>query len=147
MDSWLIWLIAAAICLALEVLTLSMWALCLSVGCLFAMLASLVGLESLGQVTALAAGAFAAYLLLIPLFRRIRTRFNALHGREARTGMDALLGRKAIVTEPILPGHLGRARIDGDNWQVRAPGVSTVIPYGAEVSVTSYDSIILDVAL
>lgn len=147
MESWLIWLIAAAICLAIEVLSQSMWALCLSVGCLFAMLASFMGLDSLGQVMVLAAGVVASYLLLIPLLKRIRTRFNALHGREARTGMEALLGRKAIVTEPILPGHLGRARIDGDNWQVRAPGVSTVIPYGAEVSVTSYDSIILDVAI
>ncbi len=147
MESWLIWLIAAAGCLAIEVLTQSLWALCLSVGCLFAVVASTVGLDSLAQVVALAAGSIAAYLLLIPLFRRIRARFNARYGREARTGMEALLGRKAIVTEPILPGHLGRARIDGDNWQVRAPGVTTVIPYGAEVSVTSYDSIILDVAL
>ena len=66
-------------------------------------------------------------------------------GYDSRTGMDALLGRKAVVTHEIRPGELGRARIDGDNWQVRAPGVRTVIRHGEEVSVTGYDSIILTV--
>lgn len=59
--------------------------------------------------------------------------------------MDALLGRRATVTHEIRPGRLGRARIDGDNWQVQAPGVGHVIPAGREVTVTSYDSIILTV--
>lgn len=145
-DSWIIWLIAATGCLAIEVLTQSMWALCLSAGCLLAMAASLLGLDAVYQVAALAIGAFGAYLLLIPLFRRLKARYNARHGHAARTGMEALLGRRATVTHDILPGELGRARIDGDNWQVRAPGVAWVIPRGAEVSVTSYDSIILDVA-
>ena len=36
--------------------------------------------------------------------------------------------------------------LDGDNWQVRAPGIEVEIPEGAEVSVTAYDSIILTVA-
>ncbi len=42
-------------------------------------------------------------------------------------------------------GHLGRARIDGDNWQVRCPESTAEIPAGNEVVVTSYDSIILTV--
>lgn len=59
--------------------------------------------------------------------------------------MDALEGRRATVTHAIRPGQLGRARIDGDNWQVRAPGVDREIRAGEEVSVTGYDSIILTV--
>lgn len=146
MDSWIIWLIAAAITLSIEVLTQSMWTLCLSVGCLAAMGASLLGFDSLGQLAALAIGAFAAYLILIPLYKRFHERFSARHGHESRTGMDALLGRRALVTHEIKPGETGRARIDGDSWQVRAPGADFIIPRGAEVSVTAYDSIILDVA-
>ena len=68
-------------------------------------------------------------------------------GYDSRTGMDALLGRRATVIHPIHPGRLGRARIDGDNWQVQAPSVCEVIPDGTEVVVTGYDSIILTVAL
>lgn len=45
-DSWLIWLIAAAGCLAIEVLTQSMWALCLAAGSLLAMVAALLGLAA-----------------------------------------------------------------------------------------------------
>jgi membrane protein implicated in regulation of membrane protease activity len=60
--------------------------------------------------------------------------------------MDALLGRRATVTQEIKPGELGRARIDGDNWQVRAPGIHTTITRGEEVIVNSYDSIILNVS-
>lgn len=68
-------------------------------------------------------------------------------GREARTGMDALLGRKAVVTNEIRPGDTGRVRIDGDNWQAVAPGVNFTIHKGTETVVTAYDSIILTVAL
>lgn len=75
-DSWLIWLIAAAGCLAIEVLTQSMWALCLAAGSLLAMVAALLGLDAIYQVAALAIGSFAAYLLLIPIFKRMRARFN-----------------------------------------------------------------------
>lgn len=72
---------------------------------------------------------------------------NARTAHAARTGMDALLGRRAIVTETVRPGSLGRARIDGDNWQVQAPSEPMAIPVGAEVIVTGYDSIILTVVL
>jgi len=56
-------------------------------------------------------------------------------------------GRIAIVTETVRPGSLGRARIDGDNWQVQAPSEPMAIPVGAAVIVTGYDSIILTVVL
>ena len=143
MDAWIIWLIAAAICLSLEVLTQAMWTLCFTVAALAAMAASLLGFGTTGQLVALVVGALAAYLLLIPFYRRWLVKH---HNHADRTGMDALLGRRATVTEEIRPGELGRARIDGDNWQVRAPGVTAVIPRNAEVTVTGYDSIILDVA-
>lgn len=59
--------------------------------------------------------------------------------------MDALLGRKAIISEEITPERLGRARIDGDNWQVKSTGEPKTIKRGTEVVVIGYDSIILEV--
>ena len=96
------------------------------------------------QLVALPAGSVIAYLLLVPLFRRKKT-FVQKSDENSRTGMDALLGRRAVVTKEIRPGELGRARIDGDNWQVRAPGIEETLPRGADVSVTGYESIILEV--
>jgi len=144
MEPWIIWLIAAALLLTVEVLTQMMWALCLTVGALAAMVCSLCGLDLVWQVSALAVFGIVAYIGLLPLFRRWHARHDA---RIARTGMDALLGRRATVTHAIRPGELGRARIDGDNWQVQCPSATEEIKAGTEVVVTSYDSIILTVGL
>ena len=144
MDIWIIWLIIASLLLVTEILTQMMWALCLTVGALGAMICALCGVGIAGQTAVLAISSAAAYVILLPLFRKWHSRSDS---RRARTGMDALLGRKAIVTEPVLPGRCGRARIDGDNWQVKAPGIDGEIPVGAEVTVTDYDSIILTVTI
>lgn len=143
MSVWLIWLIAAAILLIIEVLTQMMWALCLTIGALGGMTASLCGAGPVAQCSVALVVSIAAYAILLPVFKRRVLHTNA---PETRTGMDALLGRRAIVTHAIHPGRTGRARIDGDNWQVRAPGADGVIVRGSEVTVTGYDSIILDVA-
>lgn len=144
MATWIIWLIVAATLVVTEVLTQMMWALCLAIGSLAAMICSLFGLDMTWQVSALIAASVLAYLVLLPVMRQ---RHNKRVRTEARTGMDALLGRRAIVTHEILPGKIGRARIDGDNWQVVEPGIQEKIPQGKEVIVTSYDSIILNVTL
>lgn len=142
MEPWIIWLIAAAALLIIEVLTQMMWALCLAIGVAGAMTCALLGLDITWQTVAMAALSVIGYVVLLPLFRRWHARTEA---REARTGMDALLGRRATVTHAIHPGRLGRARIDGDNWQVKAPSADKTIAAGSEVTVTSYDSIILTV--
>lgn len=144
MEAWIVWLIVAAVLIVIEVMSQMMWALCLSVGALGAMVCSLCGLDIVWQTVALAVCSAVAYVVFLPMFRRWHAR-RAAH--ESRTGMDALLGRRATVTEAIHPGRLGRARIDGDNWQVKAPAVSDTIHAGTEVVVTAYDSIILTVAL
>ncbi len=138
------WLVVAAILIVLEVLTQMMWALCVAIGALGAMTCALLGFDLPVQAVATALLSLIAYVGLLPLFKRWHARIDARH---ARTGMDALLGRRATVTHAIHAGQLGRARIDGDNWQVQAPSVSDTIPAGTEVVVTAYDSIILTVAI
>lgn len=142
MEPWIFWLIAAALLLITEVLTQMMWALCLTAGALCALTLSLLGVDTVWQATALLATGLGTYAAVLPRFRRFHAKAAE---RKSRTGMDALLGRRAMVTHAIKPGQLGRARIDGDSWQVQAPGISEEIPAGAEVSVTAYDSIILTV--
>lgn len=144
MDAWAIWTIAAVCLLIVEVLTQMMWALCLSIGALAALGGALAGVDTRWQLVILIVGALVAYVSLLPWFKRRHAR---LEKRENRTGMDALIGRRAIVSHEIRPGELGRARIDGDNWQVRAPGVDRVVRPGETVVVTAYDSIILTVEL
>ena len=143
MEPWIIWIIAAAALLIIEILSQMVWTLCLSAGSLAGMTAALAGADPLWQAVAMAVTAVATYIVIIPWYRRWHESVIARSGHQSRTGMDALLGRRATVTQEIKPGELGRARIDGDNWQDRAPGIHTTITRGEEVIVNSYDSIIL----
>lgn len=144
MEMWIIWLIVAACLVIVEVLTQMIWTLCLAIGCLVSLVASLFGVSLIWQILLMAISSVVAFIWLMPVFRRWHESSNRRHRRDDRTGMDALLGRKAVVTEEIRPGKLGRARIDGDSWQVcsSCPGI---IKCGTEVTVISYDSIILRV--
>ena len=141
MSPWLIWLCAALVLLLIEVLSQAVWAFCFAIGRLIASLLTLVTPSPALQVISVGIGAVLAWALLAPPLRK----WERKRAKSTRTGMDALLGRTAIVTEEIRPGELGRARIDGDYWQVRAPRAAATIPCGSEVTVTSYDSIILTV--
>lgn len=143
MDLWILWLAVAGVLLILEIAFQWVWTLCLAIGCVAALVGALCGATALMQVVCMSASAVVAYILLIPILNKWQKK--ARDKKKTRTGMDALLGRVAIVTDEIKPGRLGRARIDGDYWQVRIPGSSEVVHRGEEVVVTGYDSIILDV--
>lgn len=146
MSVWIIWISVAALLLIIEVFTQMFWTLCLAIGCIGALCGNLLGVGTAWELIILAAISFVAYALLAPFFQRWHERQLKKEGRTDRTGMDALLGRRAVVTQEIKPGEIGRARIDGDNWQVVAPGVSESVRKGAEVVVEGYDSIILTVS-
>lgn len=143
MDLWILWLAVAGVLLILEIAFQWVWTLCLAIGCVAALVGALCGATALMQVVCMSASAVVAYILLIPILNKWQKK--ARDKKKTRTGMDALLGRMAIVTDEIKPGRLGRARIDGDYWQVRIPGSTEVVRRGEEVVVTGYDSIILDV--
>lgn len=143
MDTWIVWLIVALVLIIIEVLTQMVWTICLAVGCVGAIVAYFAGADMAWQIVVLAAASVVAFVVLIPVFKRWHDRSG--HGGDCNTGMVALPGRRAMVIEAIEPGQMGRARIDGDNWQVRAPGIKEAIEVGREVVVTSYDGNILDV--
>lgn len=104
MDTWIIWLVAACVLLLIEVLSQAVWAFCFAAGCLVALLLSLFTDSLAVQGIAVAVAAIAAWLLLAPVVRRWERR----NERQTRTGMDALLGRRATVTEEIRPPYRAR---------------------------------------
>lgn len=145
MEMWIVWIIVLAVLLTIEVLSMMMWALCVAVGCIGGLVASLLGADLLWQVIVMAISSVVAYIVLVPMVQKWHFLNIDRKGRESRTGMDALLGRHAFIEQEIRPDRLGRARIDGDNWQVRCSADYGTISRGTEVVVTGYDSIILDV--
>ena len=145
MEMWIIWLIIVGILLIIEVLTQMMWALCLAIGGAVGISFALAGVPFHWQIIIMAITALLAYIILVPAFQKWHAFSVNKRGKTSRTGMDALLGRRAIVSEEIRPDRPGRVRIDGDNWQVKCVKNQTTIPRGTEVVVTGYDSIILEV--
>lgn len=145
-EPWIIWLIACGILLITEVLTQMLWALCLAVGCLLGFAGDLCGASPLWQFVLFIVGALLSYVLLVPLFQRWHALQVDRKGKAARTGMDALLGRRAVLADEITAERPGRGRIDGDNWQMVSDDKAVpAIPRGTEVVVTGFDSIILRV--
>ncbi|MGN1252382.1 MAG: NfeD family protein [Muribaculaceae bacterium] len=145
-EPWIIWLIACGILLITEVLTQMLWALCLAVGCLLGFAGDLCGASPLWQFVLFIVGALLSYVLLVPLFQRWHALQVDRKGKAARTGMDALLDRRAVLADEITAERPGRGRIDGDNWQMVSDDKAVpAIPRGTEVVVTGYDSIILRV--
>lgn len=145
MDAWIYWIIAAALLAGLEVLTQMVWTICLAIGCVASAIAAAFGLDVAWQISIAGIVSVIAYLALKPLFDKWQKKTNAKNKHLARTGMDALLGRKGVVTHEIKPGEMGRIRIDGDNWQALAPKTNHTIERGQQVVVDSYDSIVLSV--
>ena len=145
MEMWIIWLIVAAVLLIVEVLSQMIWTLCVAIACIAAMVTALMGFELGWQLIILAIVTVVVFIVGVPRFKRIHDKMAKKENKDDRTGMEALLGRRAVVTDAIRPGRLGRARIDGDYWQVTVPHLDKVIEPGREVVVTSYESIILTV--
>ncbi len=145
MEAWIIWTTIAAILIAVEVMTQMVWTICLAIGCAASIVAYLFGLDMAWQISIAGIVSVVAYLALRPWLQKWQQKAADRNKQAARTGMDALLGRRGTVTDEIKPGQPGRVRIDGDSWQALAPEAAGVIHRGQQVVVDSYDSIILSV--
>ena len=112
---WQLWLVAAFILFALEVLTPGFILACFGVGALVAIPVAALGLSWLVQIIAFCVGSLLALWLLQPLMCRW---FQA---HDTKTGMDALIGRRVRSSSPGMqvavspwtaiagePSHMGR---------------------------------------
>lgn len=137
-----LWFSLVALLVIVEVFTGAMIAACLAAGCLISGVLALVGCGPTALVAGLIAGTLVAFVCVVPLVRHFRGRNG--RGTVAVSGMDALIGREACVTEAIEADGTGRVRIDGDNWQARSLAGQRAAK-GARVRVTGYESIVLTV--
>ncbi len=138
-------MICAVVCGVVELLTQWVWTLCLSVGCILALVGCVFGVNMPVQLILLAAGALVMFFLAHSYMARLRAKRSGLEPQEMSSNMDAIIGRIGRVTTEIRPGQLGRVQIDGDNWQARARHEDDVFRHGDQVKVLSYDSIIITV--
>ncbi|HEV2258401.1 MAG TPA: NfeD family protein [Streptosporangiaceae bacterium] len=130
MESWIVWLIVAAVLGVAELVTITF---AFGIIAVAAVVAAVVGAfhVDLGiQLAAFIVAAGAGLGFVRPLAIRHIKQPPAL-----RTGTAALVGRSAVVMEEVSE-HSGRVRIDGEEWSSRPYlDESLVIPVGAKVDV------------
>jgi membrane protein implicated in regulation of membrane protease activity len=129
MDSWIVWLIVAAVLGVAELLTTT---LAFGLIAIAAVAAAVVGAFHLSfalQLVAFAVAAGAGLGFVRPIAIKHIKQPPAL-----RTGVAALVGRSAIVLEEVTE-HGGRVRIDGEEWSSRPYDETLVIPVGTKVDV------------
>ena len=136
-----IWLIATLVLVILEICTAGFGVVCFAFGALFAALVSALGLDLTWQILVFAVVSLLTFLFLRP----VAIRFLDRNTKSVKTNADALVGRRAVVSERIdAAQHTGRVAVDGDDWKaVSLDGA--VLEKGVEVEIVKLDSIILTV--
>ncbi|MBE6174236.1 MAG: NfeD family protein [Rikenellaceae bacterium] len=141
MEVWHIWVIVALLFVIVEIFTTGFAVMCISFGCLFGAAASALEWDVKWQLLAFAVGTVLAFMTVRPLVYK----FFYKKGQEVKTNAEALVGRRAIVTERIEGElHPGRVKIDGDDWKAVCESAEP-IEVGAAVEVTAINSVILTV--
>ena len=141
MEVWHIWVIVALVFVIVEIFTSGFAVMCISFGCLFGAGASALDWDIKWQLLAFAVGTVLAFATVRPLVYK----FFYKKSHEVKTNTDALIGRRAIVTERIEGElHPGRVKVDGDDWK-SVSLESEPIEVGEAVEITAINSIILTV--
>ena len=129
MESWIAWLVLAALLGVAEVLTTTLAFGLLAVAALAAAVVGGVGLGMPFQIGAFAITAGVGLGVVRPLAARHMRQPAVL-----RSGTAALVGRSATVVEQVT-AHGGQVRIGGEVWSARSYDESQVIPVDSTVDV------------
>jgi membrane protein implicated in regulation of membrane protease activity len=133
MESWIVWLVLAALLALAEVLTTTLAFGLLAVAAVVAAVVGGVGLGLPFQIAAFAVAAGAGLGVVRPIaVRHIR------QPPPLKTGTSALVGRSAVVTQEVTALD-GRVRIGGEVWSARSYDESSVIPEGSKVDVLAIE--------
>jgi membrane protein implicated in regulation of membrane protease activity len=129
METWLFWLIAAAILGIGEIATTGFFMAPFAAGAAVAALASLVGAGWIISLAGFLVVSIFALAALRPIARAHLRQPPAL-----RTGTAALVGRSATVVERI-GGDAGCVRLEGELWRARPYDEDEIIEPGTRVQV------------
>jgi membrane protein implicated in regulation of membrane protease activity len=130
MPGWLVWAIVAIVLAIGELATPGLFFLGpVALAAAAAALAAALGGGAIVGLLVFILGSIASLAFLRPIARR-HVRLPAL----SRTGTDALVGRKGIVTRRV-DDHGGRVRIGGEEWTARPYLGGQVLEEGQTVDV------------
>lgn len=124
------WLIASAVFLLIEILTLGLTSIWFAGGAVVAAITALFGVPFLVQMLLF----IVVTCLLLALTRPVAKRY--LNNRVQKTNTDALIGQTALVKETINNMESkGYVQLNGQDWTARSAEAGEIIPAGCEVVV------------
>jgi membrane protein implicated in regulation of membrane protease activity len=133
MPDWVLWLVAAAVLAAGEVLTLGFFLGPIAVAAVLAAAVAAAGAGLGLQLAVFIAASVASVAVLRPIARR------HLHMPvHARTGTAALVGERALVLERV-DADGGRVRLRGEVWTARPFDEEQAFEPGIRVEVLQID--------
>jgi membrane protein implicated in regulation of membrane protease activity len=131
---WVVWVVLAVALAVGEVLTPGLFFLgpvALAAGA--AAVAALLGAGTVGSLVVFIVCSIASLAFLRPVARR-HVRLPEI----SRTGTDALIGRKALVTRKV-DALGGRIRVGGEEWSARAYLDDQVLAEGQTVDIVKIE--------
>src|SRR5215213_9678903 len=134
MDPWLLWLIAAGLFAAGEVVSLDLVLLMFAGGALGGMTVALIGGATVLQMVAF----IAISGVLLALVRPIATKHLTQRTPLQLDGVDNLIGRTAKVTREI-DSSSGRIRMGADEWSARTQHSGETFAVGETVRILQVD--------
>ena len=142
-NAWIIWAVAAVLCVIFELMSGGLVQLCFAVGAAVAAIVSpFMGIAA--QLAVFVVATIVSLAIVKKYFARRHDVDENVSGRVSNA--DALIGRRGKANSDIRRGDYGWVAIDGDVWKSKlADDITEDIPMGAIVEVLSRDSIILTV--
>lgn len=137
---WQFWTLVGFICLILELTSGDFFIMCFSIGAFIAALASTFVPSFTVQIIIFAV----ASLLCLLFVRPLALKYFHRKGEDRPSNVDAMIGRKGVVTDAIAAGGYGRVKIDGDSWKACGEN-DEPIDKDARVEVVSMASTIITV--
>ncbi len=141
MQAYQIWLIIAILLVILEICTAAFGSICFAIGAAVAAIAAGLGAGLTWQILIFVVVSMLTFIFLRPFMLKFMDRKS----KDVKTNADALVGKRAVVSERIDASQLtGRVAVDGDDWKAVSEDGS-VLEKGTPVEIVKLDSIILTV--
>ena len=137
---WQFWTLVGFICLILELTSGDFFIMCFSIGAFVTAIASTFVPSFTVQIIIFAV----ASLLCLLFVRPLALKYLHRKGEDRPSNVDAMIGRKGVVTDAIPADGYGRVKIDGDSWKACGEN-DQPIAKDAHVEVVSMASTIITV--
>ena len=141
MSATLFWAILMLVCACVELLTGTLYILCLAVGALFAIPFAALDVPLAWQVVVFVVLSVASIYTLRPIAMRYLHRTDK---DDTTSNADAILGRVGVVSEEIPAHGFGRLALDGDDWKAQSAD-GQALPKGARAKIVDRQSLVVTV--